>query len=223
MSFYQPGMPSSAPTGGDNFGWINERFARIDAQIRELGPSVADSFRPVVADLAAKQATLEAQQATLTTQQADLEAAQATLTAQQSALEVLIASQVVPAAFSGTGSNFATAASTFVNVATATLTVPSDVTRAVVLANGYVAITDSRPSTDLIEVRTVIAGSAGDPSQLVISSGQRLSQTADAVHTLTGLTAGGTFTVAVQVWTPLAWSATSTNAARASGVVLWLR
>lgn len=67
MSF-QPGMPSGVPAGAD-LGWIGRELAQIRAQLRESLAASADTVRPIVQDLAAKQAALEAAQADLAAQQ----------------------------------------------------------------------------------------------------------------------------------------------------------
>lgn len=59
-----PGLPSDAPAGA-GYGWIREELRGLWRAIRELGPSVAGSVRPLVEDLALKQAALEEQQAYL--------------------------------------------------------------------------------------------------------------------------------------------------------------
>lgn len=59
-----PGLPSDAPAGA-GYGWVREELRGLWRAIRELGPSVAGSVRPLVEDLALKQAALEAQQAYL--------------------------------------------------------------------------------------------------------------------------------------------------------------
>lgn len=73
----QPGILSSQiPPGEDH---VMRALADIRREMRELGPSIMHSFQSVVDELAAHQATLDAQQATLTTTVAGLTTAQATL------------------------------------------------------------------------------------------------------------------------------------------------
>jgi hypothetical protein len=73
----QPGILSSQiPPGEDH---VMRALADIRREMRELGPSIMHSFQGIVDELAAHQATLDAQQATLTTTVADLSTAQATL------------------------------------------------------------------------------------------------------------------------------------------------
>jgi len=71
-------IPSQIPAGEDE---LVRRMRDLERRVDELGPSVARSFQPVLDDLAAKQAALEAQQATLTTAVADIAAQTANLAA----------------------------------------------------------------------------------------------------------------------------------------------
>ncbi|HEY4267533.1 MAG TPA: hypothetical protein VGM94_05005 [Galbitalea sp.] len=82
-----PGNPGqSLPPGKD---WITRKFADIDRQIKELGPSVARSFAGTVADLQTQQAALAAAQADLSAAEATLATTVATLADQQAYLASL--------------------------------------------------------------------------------------------------------------------------------------
>lgn len=67
-----PGSPANALPADD--AALMRRIEAIERQLRELGPSVASSFAPVITDLQAQQATLAAQQVTLADQVAGLSA-----------------------------------------------------------------------------------------------------------------------------------------------------
>ncbi|TFC20196.1 hypothetical protein [Cryobacterium sp. MDB2-10] len=66
------------------------RVADLERDVRELGPSIAISFNPVIKSIQDTQATQAAQQVTLASQQATLTAQQAQITAQVAALTALV-------------------------------------------------------------------------------------------------------------------------------------
>jgi len=85
----QPGILSSQIPPGED--WVPRALADIRREMRELGPSIMHSFQGVVDELAAHQATLDAQQATLTAQQATLTTTVADLTTAQATLATTVA------------------------------------------------------------------------------------------------------------------------------------
>jgi hypothetical protein len=74
-----PGTGASQLPLGDD--WVPRKFADIERDIRELGPSIARSFGGTVQAIQAAQAALTATQAALTITQADLAAQVTRLTA----------------------------------------------------------------------------------------------------------------------------------------------
>lgn len=80
-------MASLLPAGPDE---MVRRQRDLERRMDEALPSVARSFAPVIADLAAKQVTLDAQQATLTTQQATLATTVSGLTMAQATLATTV-------------------------------------------------------------------------------------------------------------------------------------
>lgn len=130
---------------------------------------------------------------------------------------------VVPARFSTSASGWGTPDNLMNSMATATLTVPTAFTKALVISSGFTSVKMTAAGQALVYSRIVINGSAGDQSSLIINNLQTLSMTAFSTGLATGLVPGATFDVSVQFRTPSAWSADASNLARVSGAVLWFR
>ena len=166
-----PGSPANALPADD--AALMRRIEGIERQLRELGPSVASSIFPIIADL---QAQADATDAVVADMAAVLDA------------------QVVPAVGNATTGTTPFATSTTpTNHATITFTVPSGYTRAAVSGVSSLAAF-SVPHT----VATVIAGTVGEYMEIGLADGTGSSGYA---RVLTGLTGGGTFTVQTQTRT----------------------
>ena len=83
-----PGSLAALQPAGDDE--IPRKIRDLERSLQELGPSVARSFAPVIADLQAKQVALDAQQVALAAANATLATQQATLTAQGATLTTTV-------------------------------------------------------------------------------------------------------------------------------------
>lgn len=194
MSPFQPGSFASMMPNDENS--LIRRSQEQDRAIREIVPSIADSFGPVIADLQAKQA----------------------------ALADLIASVVGVGDFDHTVTGFDPVISTWATVSSVTLTVPAGFTQAVVTAVAYAAIRNTTPSTATqIHCRALVAGSGGPVDDEASNPGVRSTALSVFPTRVTGLTAGGTFTVAAQAYAGADFTADANNVGTISGTVLWLR
>ena len=224
----QPGILSSQiPPGEDH---VMRALADIRREMRELGPSIMHSFQGIVDELAAHQATLDAQQATLTTTVADLSTAQATLATTVSGLttaqaniaanlttlnaavadiNTLVGQQVAGntgVAFSGT----VTATTSWQYFAVVTIPVPAGYSIAKVIGVSS-AMCLSAPA---FSVRTEIGGVAGNALPAIPGVA-----TSSHARTLTGLS-GGNITIASDINVS---SGTSTAELTTSAFVIFLR
>lgn len=201
-------MPASEDTQA-------RRVADLERDLRELGPSIARSFAPVIATLTTQQATLATQQATLADQQAQLTAQVATLAAQ-------VALQVQPASgHSGVASGALT--STPSEITRCTFTVPSGYTRAQVFGTVFVSVYNTGNAADNIRAYLDINGAYSSTptiNSLVSFSGAGLGSSYAA--TLTGLTSGSTFYVRGIVYNQTG-NANQYNGANVDATVLFLR
>ena len=165
----------------------------------------------VFADLTAKDAALAAQQADLAATVADIAALTATV--------------VVPAAFDTSSSGFATT-SAWVTEASQTLTVPAGFTKAMVIANAHMGIANnSSPAVDAYMFVRAVINSVGGPSNGVIGTPPTTMLacfSASFTSLVSGLSAGGTFTVDCQIFTS-GLPAYAGNNARIEGAVIWFR
>lgn len=136
-----------------------------------------------------------------------------------------LANPILPEPISGTGSGFATAASAWETKASDTLVTPAGFTRALVIANGGMTLTNTTGlAARSFVARTVIGSSTGFQVRVSNIDVSMIASTG-ANHTalISGLTEGATFTVGTQVFTNAAWPGDSNNQAGVNGVVLWLR
>ena len=239
----QPGILSSQiPPGEDH---VMRALADIRREMRELGPSMMHSFQSVVDELAAHQATLDAQQATLATTVSDLTTAQATLattvsdltTAQAdiaanvASINDLLTKVVRTDAIFASASNFSLSTSSATKVSL-TITVPAGFTKAAVSVIGRVFAINNNTTggpagtgLDYLYADARIAGFVGNGMPLVAngSNGSAMN-VAPFAKVLTGLTPGDTFTILVNAATSyLSWAAQASNKADLSGTISWYR
>lgn len=173
----------------------SRRIIDLERGVRELGPSIAASFAPVIADLQAQQAALETQQDALTTQQAALTSQQATLTAQQATLTAQVASistlqgEQTTADTANTSQSGITLTTSTGSYTTVTFTVPAGYTQAAVTANTAAAIGSSNPA----QIATRIGGTDGPFMNLYPGAG--FANGASNFSRKFSVTPGGTFTV----------------------------
>jgi len=195
-----PGVSGSQIPAGEDFA--QRQIKDLQRELRELGPSIAKSFAPVIADLTAKQV----------------------------ALELLISQVVKPQSIYSSASNFALT-TTPTTLKTVTITVPAGFTSAVVTVLARVfAInpnTTGGPAgtgLDYLFCHPTVGAVPGVEMPLVATGSQGSAMNLSPLSTvLTGLTPGGTFTVTVNASTDyLSWSAFTNNIAEISGNILWL-
>lgn len=132
---------------------------------------------------------------------------------------------ILPEPLSGSASGFGTAASTWETKASATLTTPAGFTRALVIANSGLTLTNTTGlSARSFIARTIINTSTGFQVRVTNLDATYIATTGSN-HTalVTGLTTGATFIVGTQSFTNAAWTGDPNNQAGINGVVLWLR
>lgn len=216
-------MASLLPAGPDE---LVRRMRDLERRQDELGPSVARSFAPVIADLAAKQAALDAQQAalaaanvtltaqgaTLTTTVANLATAQATLAttvtnlgtaqadiaAQQAYLASLITKDATAAGFN-TGTLIADSTTRYVGTpGTLSIACPTGKLR-VIVSCPEASIDCGAGSGAVVAYLSFSIGTAvtvGTWTSRLYTAGTRIGATLTRVKTLT--VPPGTYTVSVQ-------------------------
>jgi len=209
-----PGVPGSQLPAGEDFA--QRQIKDLQRELRELGPSIAKSFAPVIARLDAADAAFAVQQALLTATVADLATAQATLATTVSGLttaQANIAANVASIAanvadintlvgdqVTGTAGNATTGATAVglstsaASFATITINVPAGFTVAAVAANTSMAMM----GTITGYVRTRIGGSDG-PNMLVFTDGTAGNGSSNFSRVFT-VTSGGTFTVEARAY-----------------------
>ena len=190
-----PGSPANALPADD--AALMRRIEAIERQLRELGPSVASSFAPVITDLQAQQATLAAQQA-----------ATALVVAE---LADVVDAQVTGAtgnASTGSAVAYGTSGSSF---ASFNFTVPSGFTEARILAVSGVTL--AADSTCIAQ--TQVGGVNGSDMPIIVGGGA-----AALARTITGLTGGDTIAVATRM---RSFVGTSSAYATTSASVMFLR
>lgn len=167
-----PGTPANLVPPGEDA--VIRRIQELERTIRELAPSIARSFEPVIADLQAQQATLGAQQADLTAAVNDI----STLSANQVTGDVANNYVLTPVT------------SAWVNYAPLSITVPTGYTRAQVMAVSSII----GPTTDTWQMRVDIAGTTSAAYTVFGNNGAL-----GFARNLTGLTGGSTISVATGV------------------------
>ena len=232
MGLNSPGVPSNQLPPDE--AWLVRKVADLERVVRELAPSIAKSFAPVIArldatdaDLIAKQAALDAQQATLTTTVANLTTAQADIAANVASINTLITQVAKPVwSHADSGASSFAVTTTMTNRATATVTVPTGYTQALIFAAGQASAVNTTGSLDTVYVGVSINGT--DPPGW--ASGQDVGPsgfggaTSSVSGVITGLTGGGTFTIAARIRSAFAgWPANASNEANIDATVLFLR
>lgn len=195
-----PGIPGSqTPAGLD---YLVREIADLKRQLRELGPSIAASFQPVITDLQNKQAQLDSQQATLTN---------------------LVNTQIVYGSQKAYVTGSATT-TTRTNMAVANIVVPDGYTKALVIATSSGAAMNTTASPDYLLVATAINTYDGGENDQPCQSGFETTVTHTAITTLSGLTSGSYVQCIVSTRTnTAAWAATSTNLWRVQGAAIFTR
>ena len=187
-------IPSQMPAGQDE---LVRRMRDLERRVDEMGPSVARSFGPVIADLAAKQA----------------------------ALTDLVANMIAPVTQNSWVTNFVVS-NTISTYAPTSVTVPTGYTQAIVDLSVYFGAVNTL-TEEYVYVAALINGVAGhegiggnNPSATLFSNAWSRQ-----VSILTGLTAGSTITLAVQARTSDTgpWGANTSNRASTDAVVWFLR
>lgn len=172
---------------------INAAFAGINGSLQQLSGQIAA--------IAAQNAALAAQQAALTTVVSDL----ATVSANQ------------VAGSTGTNSASVTVTASAVDYAVITFTVPTGYTRANVMA-----VSSYTGGGTTASILTTKINGASSPDMYAFNNAAYASVTASYAQSLTGLSGGGTFTVASNVRTT--GSPTTTSAViLTSASVIWLK
>ena len=210
-----PGNPAfGLPPAEDSFA---RQLKDLERTTRENLASVVRSFKSTVDDLRVTQATLATAQSDLATAQSDLATqqgeladAQATLNTTVGRLDDTIATQdqtiadlqdvvnaqVFPKVANGSGSGFYVDSS-FATVASATITVPSGYTRALVFASGQVTGGNNDAlSIAKLYAHILINGDAGPDSIVSMVNVGWNTATAFASQSLTGLS-GGSISIAI--------------------------
>lgn len=182
MGINNPGVPgANLPASEDH---VMRRLADLERAYRELGPSVARSFAPVIADLQAKQATLDATVATLNTTVSGLASAVADIS-------TLVGQQTTGTAGNATTGGAATLTLSAASYAVVTINVPSGYTVAAVNANTAAAI--GAGAGIAVQIATRIGGLDG-PTMNVYTNGATGNGASNFSRVFT-VTSGGTFTV----------------------------
>ena len=218
-----PGVAGSQiPAGEDH---VMRAIADIRRELRELAPSIAKSFQPVIARLDATDADLIAKQATLDAQQATLTTAVAGIAANVASINDLLTQVVKPQAVYFETQNFALSHTTASTFTSATVTVPAGFTSAVVSLVGRVFATNPNTGADYLSAVTKIDGVGGDSVPLLVGgSGGSGHNVSSIARVLPGLTPGGTFVLALLGNSNIAdWAANASNVAEVSGTILWFR
>jgi hypothetical protein len=135
-----------------------------------------------------------------------------------------LAEPVKPGTGYGSAANFAVT-TTATAVASITATVPAGFSQAMVFAAGRVYAINGTATADALYTRVKIAADTqyGSPTGVGANGGYATSVAANAAL-VTGLTGGGTFTIAILTQsTNGTWAANAANAADISATILWLR
>lgn len=189
----QPGSPASQMP--PDLGWINQKFAEIERWQREALPSVAASFAPVIADLQAKQAALEA----------------------------LLEQTVQAGQASATQTNFGIAL-TDADYATANIVVPDGFTTALVMCVVTAGATNTAASTDFMYLAASVAGGQSRQVFVMAAAGASASSTTARSTLLTGLTPGSSIECKARIHTQgNAWGVEAANRAYTEAIATFLR
>ena len=210
-----PGVSGSQIPAGEDFA--QRQIKDLQRDLRELGPSIAKSFAPVIADLAAKQVTLTA--------------AVADIAANVASINDLLTQVVKPQSIYLQATNYALTTS-FVTLASATITVPAGFTKAKVTLIGQVGCYNPHTTGgsnsaggDYVYCKATAGSAWGAFLGTTLLGSNDFSYDVSPVSTvLTGLTGGGTFTVGVSGKIEFAnMAADAGNMATVSGDILWFK
>jgi len=238
MGLNSPGVPSNQLPPDE--AWLVRKVADLERVVRELAPSIAKSFAPVIArldatdaDLIAKQAAIDAQQATLTTTVEGLSAAVADIATNLASINTLITQVVTPGIVNHTDTGFAvTLDPSWATGASTTITVPAGCTQ--LLATCTAAAYAINPNTtggdntaggDLLRCRVALNGAISERySQNILGSASSAVSSSSGSFQFSGLTPGSTLTISAQACAAFqALGSNVVNKATINATLVWLR
>jgi len=179
------------------------RFENIERALKELGPSIAESLRPIIQDLQDQQAAL---------------------TAQVASIAALVNTQVSPTVAHGDVNAFSLATGPNVEKVRVTISVPTGYTRALVYATAtMVAANPTATSDDMYLQITVNGGALGYSAQTSVPPTRIGTATKAIAGLLTG--ASGSFYVnaLASSWAAAWTTGTADNYINLDVMVLFLR
>lgn len=179
------------PAGEDH---LVRRIADLERALRELGPSIAASFKPVILDLQAKQAELE-----------DLVSRQIEIDSDNDSV---------------TGFDLTTS---YVAQATLSIPVPAGFSRADIITISHAGALNDTASTDFLHVETDIAGLSGIGLAERVPAGNYGTAHSSHRRRFTGLS-GGALNIDLRVRSNIAgWSYSGSNQATVDAFVIFRR
>lgn len=189
-----PGVPGAQVPA--NLDYLVRRIADLDRAMRELGPSIAASFAPVITDLQNQQSQINAQLASI---------------------NALIGAQVTFGSVGASATGFTPGAAA--DLAGSVITVPSGYSQAIVHCTAD-ATASAEPNSASITVQAVIAGVAGGSASTLDTT--RMTASPSAIRSFTGLS-GGTISVAVRVSGSGTGWLTGASIANCNAIAIFLR
>jgi len=210
------GLPGSIqslmPAGPDE---LVRRMRDLERRMDEMGPSVAPSFSPVIADLIAKQAMLDAQGVILTAAVADLTTAQANI--------IALVADTVRGGQAGTFTTNFAVTGTGTSVASGTIAVPAGFTHALVFSTAHAHALNTTAGGDFFYAGAAINGVTPAMISAPTAAGVSATSSGSATRILTGLS-GGVITVDAMVHSAFAsWTATASNIASIDAIAIFYR
>ena len=207
----------------DDESTIPRKIRDLERDVRELAPSIARSFAPVIATLQAQTAALAAQDVVIAAQQADLAAQNVQIVAQQASLSSAVANiatlvgQQTTAGVAATVTALTwTSATGYETKASTSIAVPGGYTQALIVANASTVFQDSAANS--FQSRVVINGNAGAELNGLANPNSAHSP----MHTL--FTAvSGSITIAAQVKSGVASGVTTGRISQVSGFAIFFR
>lgn len=193
--------------------WARDRDAAIAQLQRDAAKAKEDNSNAFAAlggtlnQISRQIATISAQQTTLTTAVANI--------------NTLIGQQISTGSFDNTSTGW-TPTVGWTTIASSTITVPTGFTKALTISFGYSYLYYTYSGAGIVATRVVVNGVVGDQDENNGTSGVYVVGNASTTSLITGLTAGGTFTVQTQLLAG-AMASDPTNKGHVYGVVLWLR
>lgn len=196
-----PGVSGSQIPAGEDFA--QRQIKDLQRDLRELAPSIAKSFAPVIARLDAADAAFAVQQAALVAQQATLTTTVAGLASAVANIAALVADQVAATAGNATtGASAVSIGTSAASFATMTINVPAGFTVAIVNANSAGAVL--LPSAGDMAMITQIGGANGPQMNANALSSPFMGNGASNFSRVFAVTSGGTFTVRTVAWASVA-------------------